>query len=372
MLLWFLNWVLLIWGTLLAFKSFKKQPLNPPSSYPPVSVLKPLKGADEGLFENLKSFFEIDYSDYELIFSVTNEKDPAVSVVKQLLQAFPHKSAQLICEKLDSELNPKINNLLRAYEAAKHEIVLISDSNIRVKKDYLKILVPDLTPSVGIITAVVAGTHASTLGGWLEASYLNTFLSRWMILTKQFGFPSVVGKSMIFRKETLRRLGGLKTLGNYIAEDYMAGHAIQKLDLKVEFMRTPISQYIGKYGVQDFWARHVRWGRIRKSIAPLAFLIEPFFFSWVSGVVGALTFSCFFKIPFEVFLSLHLIAWALLDLILFSVMDQISWKSLGAWFLRESLAIPLWIKILCGNKVQWRGADYRLLQGGLLSGEPVL
>ncbi len=368
-MLWFLNWILLIWGTQLAFKKFKKQPVTPRSSYPPVSILKPLKGADEGLFENLKSFFEIDYPEYELIFSVTNEKDPAVKVVEQLLQIFPQRNTQLLFEKRETELNPKINNLLKAYEVARHEIILISDSNIRAKKDYLKNLLPDLTPQVGIITAVVAGTHASSLGGWLEASYLNTFLSRWMILTKQLGFPSVVGKSMIFRKETLKRLGGLKTLGSYIAEDYMAGHAIQKLDLKVEFMQSPIPQYIGNYGVNEFWARHVRWGRIRKSIAPFAFLIEPFFFSGVSGVLGASAASFFWQIHPGIFFAQHLIAWAILDLFLFALMDRFSWKSLGAWILRKALALPLWIKILLGNQVKWRGGDYRLLQGGLLAGE---
>jgi len=359
----------LIWGTLLAFKSFGTPKRHPKETLYPVSILKPLKGSDEGLYENLRSFFQIDYPQFELIFSVASAKDPAVPVVQKLIQEFPQADAKLLCESQGEGLNPKINNLIKAYELSQHELVLISDSNIRVGPQYLLQLIPDMSSSVGIITAVVAGMKPRSSGGWLEACYLNTFLSRWMILTKKMGFPSVVGKSMIFRKETMRRLGGLKTLGQYIAEDYMAGHAIQKLDLTVEFMRKPIPQFIGTYSVEQFWGRHLRWGRIRKSIAPLAFLIEPFFFSSVSGILGAVAFNYFWKIPFIQTAVFHGGVWLLLDMALYTLMDRFYWRAVGAWFLRECLAIPLWLTILSGDKVKWRGGDYRLLQGGLLAGE---
>ncbi|MFM8269033.1 MAG: glycosyltransferase [Pseudomonadota bacterium] len=371
--LWLLNWAILGWGTWLAFKQLRKTPEeNPAANLPPVSILKPLKGADEGLTENLQSFFNQNYPKYEILFSVTDPGDPAIPVVEKLMSQYPLVNAKLHCFPQAMGPNPKINNLMTAYEEAQNDIVLISDSNIRVKADYLLHLVPDLKDSVGIITAVVAGISPSGLGGWLEASYLNTFFARWMVLTKKLGFPSVVGKSMVFRKTHLKRVGGLSNLAHYIAEDYMAGHAMEKLDLKIEFMRSPIEQYIGVYSYEQFWGRHLRWGRIRKSIAPFAFLIEPLFFSTVSGFLGAWALSSLFGASFFQLWILHMIFWAFCDALIYQIMDRFSLKAMGAWFIRECLAPVLWFSILSGNTVFWRGREYKILQGGLLAKGPLV
>lgn len=359
------------WGTWLAYKQFQPRFNETHSSVlPSVSVLKPLKGVDEGLSENLESFFNQKYPDYELLFSVTDEAEPAISVLRSLMSRYPQVDAKLICSPQSMGPNPKINNLMTVYENAKHDVILISDSNIRVKSDYLLRLVPDLKEKVGIITAVVAGISPRCLGGWLEASYLNTFFARWMILTKKLGFPSVVGKSMIFRKSTLKRVGGLKNLSHYIAEDYMAGHAMEKLDLQIEIMRSPIEQFIGSYSFRQFWDRHLRWGRIRKSIAPFAFLIEPLFFSTVSGLAGAFALSSLFGVHSLCIWILHMMLWALCDAVIYRIVDRFSFKAIAAWCIRECLALVLWVSILSGNTVFWRGREYKILQGGLLGGSP--
>lgn len=367
--LWALNWAIMGWGTWLAFRLFRKKNTElQPTDLQPVSILKPLKGIDEGLYENLESFFQIRYPKYELLFSVTEENEPAIPLIQKLMEKYPEVDASLVCAPQAVGFNPKIANLMSVYDRTKYDLVLISDSNIRVRPRYLLDLIPDLKGSTGIITAIVAGVSPRGVGGWLEASYLNTFFTRWMVVTKKIGFPSVIGKSMLFKKSTMQRFGGLKTLGHYIAEDYMAGHAIQKLDLKVELMRSPIDQYIGLYSFDKFWGRHLRWGRIRKSIAPLAFLIEPLFFSSVSGLIGAFALDSLFGFNWLGCWLLHLLIWGCLDSFIYSLMDRVSWKSLMAWAFRESLAVPLWVSILCGSTVFWRGKNYRLLRGGLLSG----
>lgn len=364
-----MNWLIVGWGTWSASRHFRSPtPKVPDDALPAVSILKPLKGVDEGLLDNLESFFKIDYPSFEIIFSVSDPQEAALQVLLPLLKKYPQVKAHLLYSSKSVGPNPKINNLLCAYEKAQSDIVLISDSNIRVEPSYLRRLIPDLQSSVGIITAVVAGTEPAGVGGYLEASYLNTFFARWMFLTRDLGFESVVGKSMLFRKSTAERFGGLKTLGCYIAEDYMAGHAMKKLDLKVDLMRSPIRQYLGKYSFESFCNRHLRWGRIRKSIAPLAFLIEPFFLSTVSGALGAFSLNRLVELSFPVLWLTHLTIWCLVDIYLNQLMDRFSWKSVGAWWVRELLAFPLWLGILCGNKVHWRGRDYELLKGGLVQG----
>lgn len=363
------NWLIVGWGTWSVSRHFSSPTSQiPDAQLPAVSILKPLKGVDEGLADNLESFFKIDYPSFEIIFSVSNPQEPALEVLVPLLKKYPNVNTHLLYSSKSVGPNPKINNLLCAYEKAESDLVLISDSNIRVEPAYLRRLIPDLKSSIGIITAVVAGTEPSGLGGYLEASYLNTFFARWMFITRDLGFESVVGKSMLFRKSTADRFGGLKTLGCYIAEDYMAGHAMKKLDLKVDLMRSPIRQYLGNYSFRSFWNRHLRWGRIRKAIAPMAFLIEPFFLTTVSGALGAFALNQITGLSVFIFWFVHLLVWCLSDIYLNHLVDRFSWKSVGAWWLREFLAFPLWLGILGGNKVHWRGKNYQLLKGGLVQG----
>lgn len=366
MVLWALAFCITLWGTWYALNRFSTSP-QVSTQLPPVSILKPIKGVDAGLSFNLESFFHLNYPHYEIIFSVGAPTDPAIPIVEDLIRLYPEVPAQLVVGEINLGVNPKVNNLVRSYELAKFDTVLISDSNVRVPPDYLSRLVPHLTGDVGIATSVVMGTQAQNMGGNLEATYLNTFYARWMHVSAVFGYPAVVGKSMFFKKSTLRRLGGLKTLSQYIAEDYMAGVAVQRLGLKVSIVTDPVPQFIGTYSFRAFWSRHVRWGRIRKSMAPLAFVIEPIFGAFVSGIVGGIAFSRILGVPYFLFLGLHLFFWALCDTVLLIKLKQWTPKSVVLWFFREILAIPMWIHILIGNTVEWRGRRYKLLSGGILA-----
>ena len=170
-----------------------------------------------------------------------------------------------------------------------HDWVLISDSNVRVNPDYLKRLVAHLSPGVGMVTAVIAGQDASGVGGNLEATYLNTFYARGMNIAAGFGRVCVVGKSMLFQRSTAKRFGGMRTLGCYLAEDYMAGEAMRRLGLQVVIACDPVEQVIGEYSFDSFWKRHLRWGRIRKRHGMSAFALEPLTGAFVSGVLGAVS-----------------------------------------------------------------------------------
>lgn len=365
-MLWALAFCLTLWGTWYALKRLSSSP-DQSTRYVPISILKPVKGVDAGFSLNLESFFHLEYPEYEILFSVGHADDLAIPIIEDLIRLYPEVDARLVVGEVALGVNPKINNLARSYEMAKYDTVLISDSNVRANPDYLKRMIPHLTDDVGIATSVVMGTEAESVGGELEATYLNTFYARWMHVSAVFGYPAVVGKSMFFKKSTLQRLGGLKTLSRYIAEDYMAGVAVQRLGLKVSIVDDPIPQFIGKYSFKAFWARHIRWGRIRKSMAPLAFVIEPVFGAFVSGIVGATTLSPLLGVSPFVFLALHLMIWAMCDTILLIKLRQWTPKSIVLWFVRECLAVPMWIHTLVGNSVEWRGRRYKLLSGGILS-----
>ncbi len=370
LLLWGLAVGITVWGTWYSLRQFTKRPVTTPL-YPPVSILKPAKGAEVDFVENNEIFFQLDYPRYELIYSVADSGDPAIPLIEGLRAKYPHCDARLILGDEPIGPNPKVNNLVRSYAQAKFDTLLISDSNVRVEANYLKRIVPLLTAGVGVVTAVVAGDFARGLGGRLEATYLNSFYARWMQISQAVGHSFVVGKQMLFRRTDMDRFGGIQTLGRYIAEDYMAGQAMRRLGLKVVIANEPIRQSIGKHTLKDFWSRHLRWGRIRKAQAPVAFLFEPLFFSTVSGVIGALGFHHVWGLPILPLFALHLLLWLSLDLLLMSRLEpKMTWRlagaMIGSWLLREMLSLPLWIHMALGSSVYWRGTRLKIRNGGLV------
>jgi len=365
--IWCSNLVLLLSGFVVSLRKLTDQAEEKESvcEARPVSVLKPLCGFEDGLEENLESFFLLDYPAYELVFGVSSPKDPAKPVVEKLIRKYPRVPAQLKVYEVKIGKNPKINNLFWGYTHCRYPLVLISDSNIRVAPSYLKSMVSLLKEDVGVVTSAISGIGAKTFGASLESTYLNTYLLRWIHLSNRLGNPIVMGKSMLFRKRDLIQCGGIHALGNLIAEDYGASSMSRRLGLRVEVMGRPIDQYLGAFSFKAFWGRHVRWGRIRKSCEYGLFLAEPFSSAFISGVCGALAFE---KIAgFWGVLLAHLgfcffLEWSLAC----QSGVQKSLKMLTTWLALECLTLPLWVSSLCGNTVNWRGTRLKLLPGGRL------
>lgn len=369
-MLWLIAIVATIAGTILALRKMKANPphLDAPFGLYPVSILKPLKGADSGLRENLKSFFELEYPQFEILFSVADFNDPARALVESMMHDYPWVDAKLVVGDVNAGPNPKVNNLIRTHDMAKYDLILISDSNVRVPVDYVRRVTAHLENGVGVITAVVAGCDATSVGGLLEATYLNTFYARWMHLTAALGQPCVVGKSMLFSRGSAARFGGIRALAQYLAEDYMMGIKMRELGLKVIVQADPVRQHIGRYATREFWARHIRWGRIRKAQAPAAFFFEPLLGPLVSGALGASAAYHACGLAPSQFLAMHFGVWSFCDLWLARRLEGVWRISLPlTWALRELLAPPLWAHTALGNSVLWRGRKLVLGRGGVIA-----
>lgn len=379
-LVWAVSLGIVFWGTYKAHKHFtidsSKDEFQTTSLIPnfqnipifqPVSILKPIKGHEPGLEKNLETFFNLQYPKFELIFSIADWHDPAVNIVTNLIEKHPEVNARLIIGAVTVGPNPKVNNLLRGYESSQYDLILISDSNVTVPPSYLKSKVKCLTADVGVVTGVVVGHEPQTFGGHLEAMFLNTFYARWMLIAPYFGQDCVVGKSMLFRKTTAERFGGILQLGRYLAEDYMTGEAMRMLGLKVAIMHQPIRQPLGRYSFKEFWHRHIRWGRIRKAQAPLPVFFEPWLGQIPSGILGSYACSSWFNVNFYLFFMAHCLIWFACDMTTILILgERLKARNPLIWALREALAIPLWIQMLAGNSVMWRGTKYRVKSGGLL------
>lgn len=312
---------------------------------------------------------------HEMLFSIESKKDSAYPIIQKLLEEFPAAPARLYFSEETERtskafFNPKMQNLKPCFERAKYDLVLISDSNIRIQDGEIDHLISQMDEKTGVVTSVVSGEEFRGLGGFLESLFLGTFYARFMFLASAFSKPCVVGKSMLFRLSQAHRFGGVKSLASFLAEDFVTGEFMRKLGLHVRMSQIPVKQILGEYSFSSFWKRHLRWGRIRKSHAPLAFLVEPFFSPISMSLAFAWAVSDHFLTDFG--------AAFLGSLFFFSILDGLSYIRVshppfkfvlcfpGVWLLRELLGLPLWIHIAWSNEIDWRGNRFRLETGGIL------
>jgi ceramide glucosyltransferase len=179
------------------------------SAHPGVSVLKPLKGLDDNLFDNIESICLQDYPVYEIIFSLQDHNDPAYKVARKVKEKYPEKDISIIIERCNAGLNPKVNNLIPAYSAAKYEYILINDSNVMPEKNYVTGIMKHMgDPQVGLVSNLIKGVGGRSVGSILENIHLNSFIMGSVCFLDSFlKMPCVVGKSMLMRKKILRRSG---------------------------------------------------------------------------------------------------------------------------------------------------------------------
>lgn len=246
------------------------------ASMPPVTILKPMRGADPGLEANLESFFSLDYRRYEVLLGVDDPADPAVAVARRVAARHPEISSRVVIDPRRTGANPKVNNLTNLLPHAAHEVLLISDSNVRVRPGYLGDLVAHLErPGVGLVSSPFRGTGGRGLGGALEALQLNTFvLGGVAALSGLLGGVCVVGKSMLLRASVLRALGGFRFLADYLAEDRVCGEEVARLGLRTVVSGHLVDNVVGRVGVDAFLGRHLRWARIRRRMSSPGYLGE--------------------------------------------------------------------------------------------------
>jgi len=251
-----------------------------PRLFPPVSILKPLKGLDDNLYDNLLSFCNQDYPAYEIIFSLQSHNDPAYRIAKRIKDKHPDRDMSIIVEECSAGLNPKVNNLLTAYKASKYEYILVSDSNVMVDGKYLGEITRhvDNTGSdceVGLVSNIIKGVGGRSLGAIFENLHLNSFIMGSVCFLNNFlKLPCVIGKSMLMSKKDLESIGGLKSVKDILAEDYVIGERIHKSGKKVvlcSYMIRNVNEY---WGLKRFLNRHTRWGKLRWKIGGGKYIFE--------------------------------------------------------------------------------------------------
>lgn len=335
----------------------------------PITVLKPLCGADPSLAENLESFFQQDHPDYEIVFGVEDENDPAVFVARALLERHPECRARLVIHRTASGTNPKVRNLRGMVRHAANDLVLVSDSNIRAPRHYLSELAREFerTDRVGLVTNLVRGVLDDGIGGALASVELAGFCAAGAAMPTLFGEALVIGKSMLFSKSVLERLGGFESVSNVLAEDYVIGKMFQHAGYEVRVAPTVVDNVTTRTTVRAHFDRNRRWAMLRWRIRPFAYVLEP-----VTSPLTLLPVAWALMGPIA-------IAWTAVLLVVRDVGQWIvlsgprrAWVPLVLSPLRELSALLVWIAAPLRRHVAWRGHRVRLSSGSVayLAGEP--
>jgi ceramide glucosyltransferase len=343
---------------------------NEKTPLPGVSILKPIVGIDSNLFSNLETFFTLKYPQYELLFCIHSDCDPALMLVQSLRKKYPNVDSQMFIGGQSVGLNPKINNMMPGYSAAKYNFVLISDAGMRMKEDTLLDMVLAMKDNVGMVTQMPFTCDRKGFASTLEKVYFGTAHARIYLSAHFAGVVCSTGMSSIFRKAILDELGGMKSFGQYLAEDYFFACAIASKGWKCSISSQPGWQNSGFCQVGAFHDRIARWAKLRFAMLPHTIIFEPLQECFLLGLISSWAVNVIFGWNSLIFLLFHVLAWMLLDYVLLSVVQNGplpfgKFEYVVSWLYREMTALPTFLRALFNQTVIWRTGTYRLKWGGV-------
>jgi ceramide glucosyltransferase len=243
---------------------------------PKVTVLKPLFGDEPLLTGSLESFFRQDYPGLQLVFGVQNAADPAIAVVESLCRAYPDVDTALVINPRPHGTNRKIANLINMFPSARHDVLLISDSDMHVAPDYLRRVVEVLEqPGTGLVTTIYSGLPASGgLIAQLGSAYINQIFASGALMARYLGRQDSLGATMALTRATLSQIGGLAGLSPYVADDAVLGRRVRALGLQIRLALTVPATTVSETTLGALFRHELRWARTIRAMAPIGFLLS--------------------------------------------------------------------------------------------------
>jgi len=353
-------------GSLFASRTFFARKIRPTDHAPPVSIIKPLKGDDAGLYENLASFCCQLYPEYQVVFAVASPDDPALAVVRRLQADFPVTDIVLAIDATVHGANGKVSNLLNGWQLVKHDIIAISDSDVRVETDYLSRLAPFFAdPAVGLVTSLYRSSGVDSAAAAVEALGLTVEMVPSVIVAERLeGLSFALGASMACRRAAVEAIGGLAVLADYLADDYQLGNRIARAGWRVELSAHFVESIVRSVSLPAILSRQLRWCRTMRVSRPAGYfasvLKDP-----LPAVVLAFAAAGSSSASFGAVMLLYGVR--VTAALLFSrcfVRDMLLPRYLWLLPLRDIVTFAFWLLAFTGNRVRWRGDIFRILPGG--------
>ena len=339
---------------------------------PPISILKPIYGLDRETYQNYASFCAQDYPEYEILFCVSDDEDPAIPVIEQLARDFPLCHIKLLIGSEQLGVSDKVNKLCRMASEAQHEILAVSDSDVRVEPEYLRaVAAPFRDPAVGAVTCLYRGLTDASLAANLEAIGNSTdftagVLVAWLFAPVNF----TLGATMATTKKHLAEIGGFESLVDHFSDDYELGNRIAARGHRVELSTFPVSIVYPHQTLADAFRHQLRWnvsirfsrpaghlGLIFTQALPLALLaaiFAPSSASAISLLVGYL-------------LLRGISAWVVG---VYGMRDAGVRRHMELLPLRDAFAFVVWVASFFPQRIHWRGREFHVRDKRLVPAAP--
>lgn len=335
---------------------------------PPVSILKPLCGTDPHAYESLRSHCVQDYPEYEIIFGVADKDDEIVPVVHQLIREFPRIRISLVhCpQKLGSNL--KVSSLIQMLPSARHEFLVINDSDIKVPEDYLRQVIDPLEkPSVGMVTCLYRGIAGASVGSRLESLGISSDFLPGVLCAMRLdgGVHFGLGSTLAFSRRSLENIGGLAPIADFLADDYQLGYRMHQAGLQVELAGCVVDHYLAEGSFAGFVQHQLRWSRAVRTSRPggYAGLVVTFVIPWSLLSVLLMPAAMWAWVLFASAVILRYAVWFATQVRLLRA--RLTMREACLLPLRDILAVGIWVGCYMGHRVVWRGRRFELVHGKL-------
>ncbi|MDP9084920.1 MAG: bacteriohopanetetrol glucosamine biosynthesis glycosyltransferase HpnI [Pseudomonadota bacterium] len=329
---------------------------------PAVSVLKPLCGVEAQTYECLRSFCEQDYPTFQVIFGVADPNDPVVEIAKRVRAEFPQRDVKVIIDPRQHGSSRKVSNLINMVPHASHEYLVLADSDVQVKADYLAEVVPPLLESdVGIVTCAYRGVARRGLWSTFESLFINDWFTPSVRVAAMGGSRSFAfGASIAMRREVLSSIGGFMSIVNQLADDYRLGELTRRLGLRTVLSSTIVDIAVAERSLGELIGHELRWLRTIRAVRPFAYGFLCITFTipvalvsiWLSrGARGAIDM---FMITAVARILLHLRTRQ-------AGASAVEWLCVP---FRDTLSLALWCWSFTTRRVQWRDDCFQVTRDG--------
>ncbi len=336
---------------------------------PPVTILKPVRGADAEAYENFASFCRQGYPEFQIIFGVREESDPAVPIIRHLMADFPARDIEIVISANEIGYNAKVSNLQNMLAKAKHELLLIADSDIRVEPDYLRrVVAPMQQSNVGMVTCLYRGANARTFAALLENVGISaTFGAEVCSARLLEGIAFSLGSTIVMRRDLLERIGGFPAVADYLADDFLLGNLTAKLGYEVVLSDYVVDHISGPDTMAMMLKHQLRWGRSTCISRPWGYRGLILTYGTATALLALLAWG-FSAFAWWLLAATMLVRFLPVFLVgVFGLKDRMLARYFWLVPIRDLVTFGIWAASFIGDEIHWRGVNFRVLPGGQLA-----
>jgi ceramide glucosyltransferase len=348
---------------------FVRRPAPPPAGRPSICVLKPLHGDEPELYENLASVCAQDYAGpVQLILGVQDPADPAFEIAQRLRGAYPGQDIVLVADPAAHGTNRKIGNLINMAAHARGEIVVISDSDVRLPPAGLSRIVAALEePGAGLVHCLYRGRPTASIWSKLAAMDINTRFAPSVLVGEALGAHPCLGPTMALRAEVLDKIGGLEHLADFLADDFELGRAVRAAGLRITCPPMIIDHVFPERSAGEMFAHEMRWARTVRLVQPAGYVGSLVTYVLPLALIGAaLTGLAAWSLEWLCALLVLRLAQAAVLVRLMAADRRLLWLVP----LRDILSFGVFCASFFGDQVQWRGNSLRVRSDGAIATAP--